>query len=129
MDQKLVEITSHDGPGFQPLAIFGAWRVALMNDDPAKYRRETVPYMERHNKTDEVFALLEGNCTLLIGDGDETPGTITALPMDPNKLYNVKQGVWHNLLGTPEMKLLIVENSDVSRSNSSYYDVTPDMLP
>ena len=50
------------------------WQVAVLNDAP-KFRRETMPYLERHNETDEVFVLLEGACTLYIGHGDQSPGS------------------------------------------------------
>ena len=129
MNESLLEIRTYDGQGYQPLVNTPGWRVALLNDRPEEYRRETLTYLERHMETDEV--LLSGRCTLLIGDGTgSAPGTISAVEMEPRKLYNVKKGVWHNLLGTPEMTLLIVENADTTKENSQYYrGVTPDMLP
>lgn len=45
------------------------------------------------------------------------------------KLYNVKKGVWHNLIATPNTILLIVENSSTSSTDSDYYPVTADLLP
>ena len=75
--------------------------------------------------------LLCGGCTHLIGDGTgEHHGTISAVEMEPQKIYNVRRGVWHNLLATPDMTLFIVENEDTSKQNTEYFrDVTPDMLP
>ena len=128
MRNEFVEIKSYDGEGFQPLVYFESWRVAVLNDCPEKYRRDTVKFVERHNKTDEVFVLLSGECTLLIGGNGEEP-TLEALPMEPYKVYNVRKGVWHNLLGSPDMRLFIVENADVSKENSDYFDVTPAMIP
>lgn len=131
MNESFLEIRTYDGQGYQPLVNTPGWRVALLNDRPEGYRRETLTYLERHMETDEVFVLLSGRCTLLIGDGTgSAPGTISAVEMEPRKLYNVKKGVWHNLLGTPEMTLLIVKNADTTKENSQYYrGVTPDMLP
>jgi len=89
-----------------------------------------MPYLERHNETDEVFVLMEGQCTLYIGDGkDATPGNISTLEMEKGRMYNIKKGVWHNLTGNEEMKLLIVENSTTSKQNSDFYPITADMLP
>ena len=130
MAPELVEIVGYDGPGYKAIVYFEGWRVAFLNDDPSRFRRETMPYLERHNKTDEVFVLMEGSCTLYIGDGgSEGPGTISTLEMEKGRMYNIKAGVWHNLTGNGEMKLLIVENSDTSKLNSDFFPVTPDMLP
>lgn len=130
MSPELVEVVQHEGPGYKALVYFEGWRVAFLNDDPTRFRKETMPYMERHNETDEVFVLTAGQCTLYIGDGKgETPGNIETIEMEPNRMYNVKKGVWHNLTGNEEMVLLIVENATTSKQNSDFYPVTADMLP
>lgn len=129
MKQELVEITEHTGTGYLPLVDFESWRVAILNDDPACFRRDKTTFLERHRETDEVFVLLEGECTLYIGDGKEDLGTITPLVMEPRKLYNVKKGVWHNLIGNEKMALLIVENVGTGKENSDYLPVSTDMLP
>lgn len=127
--KQLVEIFEHTGEDYKPLIDFNGWRVAILNDAP-KFRRETTPYLERHNETDEVFVLLEGTCTLYIGDGcGDALGAVTLLPMEKKKLYNVKKGVWHNLIAAPGTSLLIVENTDTTKENSDYHPVTADMLP
>jgi len=127
--KQLVEISEHTGEDYKPLVDCNGWRVALLNDAP-RFRRETTPYLERHNETDEVFVLLAGTCTLYIGDGAENGiGIVSLLPMEKKKLYNVKKGVWHNLTATSGTTLLIVENTNTSKENSDYYPVTADMLP
>ena len=128
IDNSLVEILRHDGPDYKPLVDFESWRVAILNDHE-KFRRETTTYLERHNQTDEVFVLLEGDSYLYIGDGDDSPGEIRLLHMEKCKLYNVKKGVWHNVLASPGTSLLIVENANTSRDNSNRFAVTADMLP
>ena len=60
MKENLIEVAQYDGPGYRALVYYEGWRVAFLNDDPSKYRRETIPYLERHNETDELFVLLEG---------------------------------------------------------------------
>ncbi len=129
IDSRLVEVWVNDEPGYKPLVFYEGWRVAILNDSE-KFKRANTTYLERHNLTDEVFVLLAGACTLFIGDGgDGEVGHITLLPLEPNKIYNVKRGVWHNLETTPGTAILIVENADTARTNSSYLPVTPLMLP
>ena len=131
MNSEYLEITEHKEPGFKPLVIYEGWRAAILNDDPSKYRRDTMKQFERHNLTDEVFVLLQGSCTLLIGDGrsDDSVGAVTPVEMEPNKLYNVRRGVWHNLLGQEGMVLFVVENSNTSRDTSDFLPITPEIIP
>ena len=87
-------------------------------------------YLERHNETDELFVLLEGECTLYVADGvGDALGQISTVVMEKRKMYNIKKGVWHNLAGNEQMVLLIVENADTSKGNSDFFPVTADMLP
>jgi hypothetical protein len=117
IDERLLEIRSHDGLGYQPLVDYDKWRVAIL-----RYFDELLPErifaMQRHNETDEVFVLLEGRCILFIGEGNDTITTITAVDMVPRKLYNVKRGVWHNHTLNNEASVLIVENRDTTVQNS-----------
>ncbi|MBP5288404.1 MAG: hypothetical protein J6Z79_00840 [Clostridia bacterium] len=131
MNSDYLEITEHKEPGFKPLVIYEGWRAAILNDDPSKYRRDTMAQFERHNLTDEVFVLLSGHCTLLIGDGkgDDSIGNVTPVPMEPQKLYNVRRGVWHNLLGEEGMVLFVVENSNTSRQTSDFIPIKRDQIP
>lgn len=65
--EHLLEIRRHDGPSYQPLVDFEAWRVAMLN-----FSEDLLPHnltrMQRHNQTDEVF-VLAGRCILFVGDG------------------------------------------------------------
>ena len=129
MNSNLVEVTEYQGEGYKSLVFFEGWRVAILNDKPDLYRKDTIKTLERHMLTDEVFVLLSGECTLLIGGDQKELGPIEPVKMEPLKFYNVKKAVWHNLIGNPGMSLLIVENADTGLENSEYCNVTEDMLP
>ena len=91
MKENLIEVAQYDGPGYRALVYYEGWRVAFLNDDPSKYRRETIPYLERHNETDELFVLLEGECTLYVADGvGDALGQISTVVMEKRKMYNIK---------------------------------------
>jgi len=121
LDEGLLHVASHDGPGYRPLVEHGAWLVALMNPDD-EHTPETISFLERHNETDEVFVLLGGRCILYIGDGtgDDAPGAVHARDMEHGKLYNVRRAVWHNCALGADAKVLVVENADTSGTNSDY---------
>ncbi len=117
IDEKLLEIRSYDGAGYQPLIDYDKWRVAIL-----RYCDELMPErifaMQRHDETDEVFVLLEGRCILFLGEGNDAIMSINAVDMVPRKLYNVKRGVWHSHTLNNDASVLIVENRDTTIQNS-----------
>jgi ureidoglycolate hydrolase len=117
IDERLLEIRSFDGAGYQPLIDYDKWRVAILRycDDLLP---ERIFAMQRHNETDEVFVLLEGRCILFLGEGNDAVTSITAVDMAPRKLYNVKRGVWHSHTLSNDASVLIVENRDTTIQNS-----------
>ncbi|HOE34172.1 MAG TPA: hypothetical protein PLG84_02645 [Anaerolineaceae bacterium] len=123
MEKGLLEIFTYTGDGYKPLIDFNCWRVALLrycdDMDPAE-----MVHLERHMATDEVFVLLEGKAALFLTGGDGS-GELQVEMMQPLKLYNVKQGAWHNAFLSPDATILLVENKDTSRENSEYSPLTP----
>jgi ureidoglycolate hydrolase len=123
MEVQPLEISEYLGEGYQPLIDFGSWRVAILRWEPGS-RPEKIEFMERHTQTDEVFILLEGWATLLIGGNQEKVDDIQAQVMAGGKLYNVKQDTWHSVLLSRDASILIVENRDTDDSNSEYFQLT-----
>ena len=118
-DIKGVDIIDYDGVGYKPAVKFEAWRVAYLRYSEAF---ENVKKLERHNETDEVFVLLEGEATLIIGEEQEK------VPMIQGKIYNVLKGTWHAIKASEDAKVLIVENDNTTVENTDYiYFETPIM--
>ena len=119
--EKRAEIEIHecDEPQYHRLFGFGVWRVAVLNHGP-KFAAENLCRMERHLKTDEAFILLEGEATLLAGDGTRR------VPMETGKVYNFPVGAWHQIVTQPGAKVLIVENDDTGLDNTEYRDLPKD---
>lgn len=117
--EHLLEIRRHDGPSYQPLVDFEAWRVAMLN-----FSEDLLPQnltrMQRHNQTDEVFVLLAGRCILFVGDGVETVTQIHAVDLAPGQVYNVRRAVWHTHTLSADAKVLVVENRDTTYDNSPF---------
>jgi len=123
MDESLLEIRSYEGPGYQPLIDFNDWRVAILRylDE---LQPERIDSMERHCETDEVFVLLQGRGTLLLGGNGPTLDGVQPQAMEPGKLYNVKRNAWHGVLLTRDASVLLVENRNTGRENSEYAPLT-----
>ncbi len=117
--EHLLEIHHHDGPSYQPLVDFEAWRVAILNFSP-DLLPENLTRMQRHNQTDEVFVLLAGRCILFVGDGVETVTRIHAVELAPGQVYNVRRAVWHTHTLSIDAKVLVVENRDTTYDNSPF---------
>jgi ureidoglycolate hydrolase len=117
IDEHLLEIHNYEGTGYKPLIDYDKWRVAIL-----RYSDELLPKriitMQRHNETDEVFVLLEGRCILFIGEVNDTITSITGIDLEPQKIYNVKRGVWHSHTLSNDASVLIVENRDTTNQNS-----------
>ncbi len=123
MNTSLLEIKSYEGSGYQPLIDYGTWRVAILRylDE---IRPDRISSMERHTETDEVFVLLHGHGTLLMGGNGAQIDGVFPQQMEPGKLYNVKRNAWHNILLSRDASVLLVENRDTSRDNSEYIELS-----
>ena len=124
MDKKLLEICEFTGIGYQPIIDFSTWRVAILNYID-EIRPEKIEKMERHNETDEVFVLIKGQGILFLGEGEQSVVKIHLQVMEPGKIYDVKQNVWHSVVLSLDGSVLIVENRNTSRANSNYFSLDP----
>jgi oxalate decarboxylase/phosphoglucose isomerase-like protein (cupin superfamily) len=76
--------------------------------------------MERHLKTDEVFVLVKGKATLILGGSQPKVTDLTPIRMNIGEIYNIKKATWHNILVSCDAHLVIVENDDTCVGNSDY---------
>ena len=111
-----MQICEQESEGYRRLVENSAWTVAVINYAP-RFDAASFARMERHLKTDEVFVLLAGHATLVVGEMMER------VEMEPTKLYTMEQGEWHHILVSQDAKVLVVENSDTSPANTEYRDV------
>ncbi len=118
-----LEVSSFDGEGYLPMIDFESWRVAEL-----RYIDELEPdridNMQKHNETDEIFVVLQGDFTLFLGGEGEEIGEIEAIKLEPLKLYNVKKGTFHTHTPEKNCTCLIVENRDTTDDNSPKIKIT-----
>lgn len=117
IEETLLKVDTFDGIGYQPVVDYESWRVAFLRYHP-ELLPENITQMQRHDETDEVFVLLEGQCILLIGEGKEEIACIHAVNMQPFLIYNVRRGCWHSHTLSKDAQVLIVENRETSDNNS-----------
>jgi len=108
-----IDIYDYTGEDYKKVMNFENWRIAYLNFG-TEFNDKTLPRLERHMESDEVFVLLEGEATLIIGK------EIEKIPMETHKVYNVPKGVWHHVMPCENARMLIVENDDTGKSNTEY---------
>ena len=111
-----VEIYDYTGESYRTVMRYDAWRVAYLNHG-AYFEEENFERVERHMQSDEVFVLLEGEATLIIGE------ELNKIEMKLHKVYNVPKGVWHHIFTKEGARVLIVENEDTGEKNTEYLPV------
>jgi hypothetical protein len=123
MGEDLLEIHSHGGEGYKPLVDYGSWRVAILRFADGS-RPGHQASMERHLETDEVFVLVEGQGTLILGGHEAEVGLLSAHEMEIGKVYNVKRAAWHTVSLSRDALIVIVENRDTRQENSAYEELS-----
>lgn len=118
-----LEVYEWNEAGYQPLVFSHDWQVALLNWEPI-FDLERVGEVERHNQTDEVFVLTKGRAVLFTIDEHG----MQLEDMKPGVIYNVCQGVWHNLLSTRDATWIIVENRDTHLHDCEFRQLSADEM-
>ena len=98
---------------------FESWRVAYIRY-AERFNRANIHQLERHLLTDEIFVLLEGEATLIMGEEKKE------IPMEKGLIYNVRQAAWHGIYVSEDALVLIVENANTGRDNSEYMEIELD---
>ena len=103
------------------------WMVGIKNWKPAN-DITGIDCLERHNKTDELFILLAGSCTLLYANETADGLEINKVEMEPMKVYNIPATLWHNTVTKKDTKMILVEDSSTSMENSDIYNLSAEQI-
>lgn len=122
-----IEVVNFPKTDYQPLVDYEGWRVAVLAFCE-NTKLEKIKTMQKHNETDEVFVLVRGNCTLITAGNEDKPSELSVMKMEPQKVYNVKKGFWHNHILDEEGIVVIIENQDTTDDNSPILPLTEEQL-
>ncbi|MDD3367974.1 MAG: cupin [Lachnospiraceae bacterium] len=103
------------------------WTIGIKNWKPAN-DVTGISNLERHNKTDELFVLLQGHCTLIFANEENGSLKFDAVKMEPNKVYNIPATLWHNTITQKDTKMILMEDVSTSMDNSDVKDLTPEQI-
>ncbi|GLC78107.1 cupin domain-containing protein [Lacrimispora brassicae] len=110
------------GEGMQRVFENEKWTVGIKNWKPAN-DVSGIDCLERHNKTDELFVLVEGACTLVYANESEEGLEFGAVHMQPHKVYNIPAALWHNTITRKDTKMILIEDSNTSMDNSDILEL------
>jgi len=114
---KNLDVLSYDGEGAFKCYINEKWAVAVKNYKPQS-GINNMDCIERHGQTDELFVPTVGECILVIAEELDGKFTFKAEKLENGKIYNVKQGVWHNAIMNPDTKVILVEKPNTGLENT-----------
>ena len=120
--QKILEYV-FEGEGLTRVFENEKWMVGIKNWKPMN-DIANINNLERHNETDELFILLNGQCTLLYANETADGLDIQAVRMEPLKVYNIPRTLWHNTVTQRDTKLALIEDSSTGSANSDVLDLT-----
>jgi ureidoglycolate hydrolase len=126
MGEEILAIRQYDGEGYRPLIDFKSWRVAMLRWAPYM-TVDRLDSMERHTQTDEVFVLLQGSASLVLGGNGSRVDGLSVYEMEGGKLYNVRQNAWHAVWMSQDALILIIEESNTGDGNSEYCQLPEDL--
>lgn len=113
----MAKIKCFEGEGYKPVWDYNQWRVAVLLPDVSNDFM-TFKSFGKHNTTEELFVLLEGEAYMVLGGKEEQATNLEILPLKKNRIVVVEEKEWHLVLLKENAKVLIVENVDTSNSNS-----------
>lgn len=118
---------SFDGEGMQRVFENEKWTVGIKNWKPAN-DITGINNLERHNKTDELFVLIAGSCTLIYANEKDGELELKTVKMEKNKVYNIPSTLWHNTITSKDTKMILIEDSNTSMDNTELVDLNSEQL-
>ncbi len=122
-----IQELSYEGEALRWVHTTPHWGVGIKNYKPAN-DIANFDNLERHNGTDELFVLLEGECCLLYANETEEGLQFKKLPMAQGKVYAIPAGLWHNTITRPGVKLALIEDTLSAQSNSDVLSLNQEQI-
>lgn len=110
-----LNVYQSDLKGYKMIFSNQRWGVGYKNYTP---QQDLV--WQRHFESDEGFILLSGKCCLLTKNNEK----IDIKWLEKSKFYMVKKNEWHFNLMFKNAEIFIVENNNVSNSNTENVRLT-----
>lgn len=122
-----IENFSFDGEGMKRVFENEKWTVGIKNWKPAN-DVIGIDCLERHNQTDELFVLIEGDCTLVTANETDKGYVFESIKMEPDKVYNIPATLWHNTITRKDTKMILIEDSNTSMENSDILSLNAEQI-
>lgn len=111
--------------GFEAVFQNNGFKCAFITAHP-QYAFGKIREMKRHNDSDEVFVLLQGNAVLLTKEDGSANCERTVLR--PQCAYNVTSGTLHYLAVTDDAVVFVAESGTMKKENTQTINVESENL-
>lgn len=118
-----IENYEYSGEGMKRVFENEKWCVGIKNWKPAN-DVTGISNVERHNRTHELFVLLEGSCTLIFAEEKDGKLAFESVKMERDKVYDIPPTLWHNTITKKDTKMVLIEDSNTSMENSDVRDLS-----
>ena len=110
--------------GYHPFLIRDGWQVAQLNYIEDQHI-SNITKLDVHLQTDETFILLQGKAILIVAAIENDEPIFELELMKPKIIYNIPQGVWHNIAMEEDSEVLIAEKSNTHIADFEYFELSP----
>ncbi|NDV95284.1 hypothetical protein D0T84_10170 [Dysgonomonas sp. 521] len=120
----MIEEYIHEEIGYNPFFIRDGWQVAKLN--PLRgHGPDEIDRIEVHKSTDEVFILIHGTAVLIAANIQQDDIiSFHNILMKPGIVYNLPEGVWHNIAMKKGAELIIVEKDNTHLNDCEYRNLS-----
>lgn len=116
----MIEQYRYEGEGYCPFLIRDNWQVAQLNYASSQ-DADNIQLIEKHARTDEVFILIAGRGLLITAGKEGDNLSFQMRLMEKGIVYNIPEGVWHNIVLEKDTRIIIAENVNTHLNDCEYY--------
>lgn len=122
------DVYENNGEGIKCVYKNDKWLLCIKNWKPDN-DVEGLKHLEIHHSTDEQFILVSGKAILLTAERKNGRfENIELTPMELGKVYNVPKEMWFYSITCKDTKMVYVQDSDCSMSNSELCDMSEEEI-
>ena len=123
----MIETYKIEGEGYHPFLIREGWQVAQLNYQEEQHI-DNIKKLDVHLKTDEVFVLTKGASVLIAAKIENEIPIFNVELMEQHKVYNIPQGMWHNIAMEKGSEVIIIEKANTHVSDFEFFPLSEDKL-
>lgn len=116
----MVEEFTINEEGYHPFVIRKGWQLAKLNYTKEQHISQ-ITRLDVHLETDELFVAIAGKAVLIAAEIVDNKVEFEIEPMKIDQIYNIPQGVWHNIAMEEGSEVFIAEKANTHISDFEHF--------